>query len=290
MLIEVFLPLSLAVIMLSLGVSLTLRDFLRVAVMPRAVLAGLIMQVVALPLLALAVLAVVPQPPALAFGVMILAFCPGGVTTSLLTRFAGGNVALSVTITAIVSLLSVLTVPLLIGWAAPHFMGAQAPAIDVTALGIKMALLTALPVALGVILRHFAPRVAEQIDKPLAQISALLFAVLLVAAIGQNWQAFVDNLFGVGLALMLLNVLALAAGVGVGRLLGLARGDSIAISIELGVQNAALGIAMAGLILGHGQLAEYAVPPAVYGVTMYLVTLPYVFWLLHRGRRAEALS
>ncbi len=127
MLIDVGLPLSLAIIMFSLGLGLTFADFARVLAMPRAVLTGMVMQMAAVPLVAFVLLTLFEQPPAIAFGVMLLSFCPGGISSSILTRLGGGNVALSVTLTGVVSLLSALTVPLLTALAAARFLGTERP-------------------------------------------------------------------------------------------------------------------------------------------------------------------
>ena len=129
MLLDIFLPLSLAFIMFSLGIGLTVADFVRVGRVFHAFLAGAVAQLVALPVVAFVLLMIFPLEPELAVGVMILSFCPGGVTSNILTKLAGGSVALSVTLTAVVSLIAVVTVPVLVGWSADNFMGLAAPDI-----------------------------------------------------------------------------------------------------------------------------------------------------------------
>lgn len=274
MLIDIALPLSLAVIMFSLGLGLTLGDFARVATMPRAVLAGVAAQVIALPVIAYIILMVFDLPPAMAFGVMILSFCPGGVTSNILARLGGGNVALSITLTAVVSLLSVLTVPVLVAWAAGRFLGAEAPAIDVTSIAVAMFAITAVPVLLGLGFRAALTGLAERIEGGVSTLAMILFVVIVVAALATNWTLFVENVMVLGPLLVLLNVVLLLVGVLVARVLALGGGDAVAISVELGVQNAALGIAVAGLVAQAGGISEYAVPAAVYGITMYLVSIP----------------
>lgn len=279
MLIDVALPLSLAIIMFSLGLGLSVADFARVAAMPRAVLTGIIAQVVALPVIAFVLLMLFPLPPAMAFGVMILSFCPGGVTSNILTRLGGGNVALSIKLTAIVSLLSVLTVPVLVAWAAGHFLGAQAPGIEVTSIAIAMFAITAVPVLLGLGFRAALTKLAERIERAVSTVATVLFVVIVVAALVTNWTLFVENNLVLGPLLVVLNLILLLVGALVARALSLGGTDAVAIAVELGVQNAALGIAVAGLVAQASGISEYAVPAAVYGITMYFVSIPGMFLL-----------
>ncbi|MGX9351034.1 bile acid:sodium symporter family protein [Shimia sp. W99] len=279
MLIDVALPLSLAFIMFSLGYGLTFADFGRVLSMPRAVLVGMLGQVVLVPVVAFVLLQVFSLPPALAFGVMILSFCPGGVTSNILTKLAGGTVALSITLTAVVSLLSVLTVPVLVGWASGVFLGADAPAINVSAIGLSMFAITAVPVLIGLLVRFVATNFAERTEGAVSVAAVVLFVVIVLAALITNWDLFVANISRLGPLLVAINVVLLILGILLARVLGLGGGDGLCISIEMGVQNAALGITVAGLVAQSGGIPEYAVPAALYGITMYIVTLPGMFVL-----------
>lgn len=281
MLVDVGLPLSLAIIMFSLGLGLTFADFGRVLAMPRAVLTGLVMQMAAVPLAAFALLFLFDLPPALAFGVMLLAFCPGGVTSNILTKLGGGNVALSITLTGVVSLLSVITVPLLTGWAATRFLGAAAPELNVTGIAMAMFAITAVPVLIGLLTRFVAPEGVARIEPVFSAVALILFVVIVIAALASNWALFVDNIATLGPLLVLLNIGLLLVGMAVARLLGLSGGDALCISVEMGVQNAALGITVAGLVAQSAGISEYAVPAGVYGITMYLVTLPAI-WVMRR--------
>ncbi len=279
MLIEVALPLSLAFIMFSLGYGLTPADFGRVFSMPKAVLAGIFLQVIAVPVVAFLALMVFELPPALAFGVMLLSFCPGGVTSNILTKLVGGTVALSITLTAIVSLLSVLTVPVLIIWAAGRYLGEAAPEVDVTSIGISMFAITAVPVAIGLLVRFLKADFAIRTEKTVSLIATLLFVVIVAVALISNWPLFIESIGQLGPVLIGLNLLLLLLGMCSAALLGLKGSDGLCISIEMGVQNAALGIAVAGLVAQTGGIPEYAIPAAVYGITMYIVTIPGMFLL-----------
>ncbi|MDP7150808.1 MAG: bile acid:sodium symporter family protein [Paracoccaceae bacterium] len=279
MLIDVGLPLSLVVIMFSLGYGLTFADFGRVLSVPRAVITGILGQVVLLPVLAFFALMLVNLPPALAFGVMLLAFCPGGVTTNILTKLAGGNVALSITLTAVVSLLSVLTVPILVSWAATRYLGEAAPSINVTGIAVTMFAITAVPVIIGMLVRVLATAFAERTERAVSIIATVLFVVIIAAALATNWDLFIANIGTLGPILIVFNAVLLILGVLISRMVGLTGDDGLSISIEMGVQNGTLGIAVAGLVAQAGGIPEYALPAAVYGITMYIVTIPGMFVL-----------
>lgn len=282
-LLTVGLPLSLAFIMFSLGLGLTFADFGRVLTTPKAFVIGLIAQVAAIPVTAFLLLQVFSLTPTLAFGVMILAFCPGGVTSNILTKLARGDLALSITLTAVISLLSVITVPPLVAWSAGYFLGEAAPDINVTSLAIAMFLITAVPVLIGVVLHHLAPALVQRIEPILAKAAALLFVLIVIAALAANWAVFVENLAILGPVLIALNVLLLGVGLVISRAAGLNGAQSNAIAIEAGVQNSTLGITVAGLIaVGEAGLGPFALPSGVYGITMYLVTLPVIFLFLRR--------
>jgi BASS family bile acid:Na+ symporter len=279
MLIDVALPLSLAFIMFSLGFGLTFADFGRVLTMPRAVLVGMAGQVVLVPVVAYLLVIFTSLPPALAFGVMLLSFCPGGVTSNILTKLAGGTVALSITLTALVSLLSVLTVPALVGWAAGAFLTGDAPEINVAAIGFSMFAITAVPVVIGLLIRFVAPDFAVRRERMVSGVALVLFVVIVLAALITNWDMFIANIARLGPLLVALNLVLLILGIVMARVLGLGGGDGLCISIEMGVQNAALGITVAGLVAQTGGIPEYAVPAALYGITMYIVTIPGMFVL-----------
>lgn len=273
------LPLALAIIMLSLGLGLTLADFARVLASPRAFVIGLVSQVVAIPAVAFVLASFSGLPPELAVGIMVLALCPGGVTSNVLTRFAGGDLALSISLTGLVSLLSVLTVPALAAFFADHFMGLNAPEIDVTALGIAMFAMTAVPVAAGMAIRRFAPGFSSRAEGPLASLALILFVLIVLGAVVLNWDLLMANLSRLGPVLVLLNVILLAAGLLLARIGGLSRRQGTAIAIETGIQNSTLGITVGSLIVEQSSgLPPFSLPSGVYGLTMYAVALPFILW------------
>ena len=283
-LLTVFLPLSLAVIMFTLGLGLTLADFKRVVVQPKAFTIGVIGQVILLPVVAFALIHAFGITGELAVGMMILSFCPGGVTSNILAKLALGDVALSVSLTGIVSLLSILTVPALVWFSVSYFMGTAAPEVNVTSLALSMFVITAVPVLIGVALRHYATGFSLKAEPILSKIATGLFVVIVIGALAANWQVFIDNLPSLGPALIVLNVVLLLAGGALGRLFGLDGQEVKTVAIEIGIQNATLGITVGSLIVAGAEvLTPYSLPSSVYGITMYLVTVPFVLWVAKRG-------
>ena len=280
MIVKVLLPLILAFIMFSLGLGLRGRDFSRVLKFPVAFGVGLLNQVVLLPLVALGLAHAFGLSSVFAVGLMVLALCPGGVTSNLLARLAGGKASLSISLTALTSLLSILTVPLLVAFSVNHFMGEDAPAVDVTRLGLTMFLVTAVPVAIGMALTKRCPALTEKIAPGVSRTAVLLFVVIIIAALGKNWEVFWDNLGILGPVAVLLNVVMLGLGLASSKALRLDARDATTISIESGVQNGTLAIAVGSIVAAvEGQvLPPVTVPAAVYSITMYFVCVPFVIW------------
>lgn len=283
LLINVGLPLSLAIIMLSLGVGLEVADFRRVLSRRYPFAIGALCQVVLLPVAAFVTVTLFALPPEIAVGFMILSFCPGGVTSNILSKLAKGDVALSVSLTAVISLLSMVTVPFLAAWSVNYFMGDAAPEVSITGLAIAMFLITTLPVALGVILRGFATDFAKLLEPVLSKIATVLFMLIVLAALAGNWQLFVDNLGVMGAGLISLNIALLLIGLGLARAANLTWDESKTVSIETGIQNSTLGITLAALITAtESGFSPLALPSAVYGITMYVVALPFILWFRSR--------
>jgi BASS family bile acid:Na+ symporter len=274
------LPLILAFIMFSLGLGLRKADFERVLKYPAAFGLGLSNQVILLPLVAFALAYAFSLPPIFAVGLMILAFCPGGVTSNVLAKLAGGNAPLSISLTAVTSLLSIITVPILVALSVKHFMGESGPQVNVTKLGVTMFLITAVPVAIGMLLTAKSAAFVETIAPGVSRVALVLFLLIIAAALAKNWEVFSSNLGMLGPAAVLLNLLLLTAGLASAKLIGLERADATTISIESGVQNGTLAIAVGSIVIGvEGQtLPPATVPAVVYSITMYLVCVPFMLW------------
>ncbi|WP_298847075.1 bile acid:sodium symporter family protein [uncultured Ruegeria sp.] len=283
LLINVGLPVSLAIIMLSLGIGLETADFRRVLSRQRAFAIGAVSQVALLPIAAFVTVKLFALPPEIAVGFMLLSFCPGGVTSNILSKLARADVALSVSLTAVISLLSMITVPILAAWSIGHFMGAEAPEVSITGLAIALFLITTLPVAVGVGIRNFARGFANRIEAGLSTLATALFVLIVVAALAANWKLFVDNLGIMGAGLISLNVALLLIGLGLARAANLSWNECKTVSIETGIQNSTLGITLAALITNTDSgLSPLALPSAVYGITMYAVVLPFLVWFRRR--------
>jgi BASS family bile acid:Na+ symporter len=249
-----------------------------------AFLVGTAGQVVLLPLVAFALALLFQLPGELAVGLMILSFCPGGVTSNILAKLAHGDVALSVTLTGVISLLSIVTVPLLVAFSVSYFMGDAAPDVNITKLAFSMFLITAVPVLIGVAVRHFASGLAEKAEPVMSRIATVLFIIIVVAALAANWEVFITNLPILGPALIALNIILLLAGGGLARMFGLDGQEVKTVAIETGIQNATLGITVGSLIVENASgLTPFSLPSGVYGITMYLVTIPFVLWVGRRG-------
>ena len=278
-LINVVLPLALAFIMLSLGIGLTFGDFGRVFKRLHAFGIGAGAQLVLIPLTTYIIVRLFGLPPEMGLGFMLLSFCPGGVTSNMITKLAKGDVALSVSLTAIISLLSIVTVPFLAAWAVVHFLGADGPDVSVTSLAVSMFLITTLPVLIGVTIRQIAPVFSQRAEPVFSTIASILFVVLIIAVLAGNWDTFIANLTTLGPALIVLIVTLMLVGLAVAKAAGLTWREVKTISLETGVQNATLGITLAAIISGQTSgFSTMALPSAVYGILMYLVAAPFVVW------------
>jgi len=284
-LIDVVLPLSLAFIMFSLGLGLTVVDFQRVLDEPKAFAVGLLNQMVVLPIIGFALATAFGLSGELAVGLVILACCPGGVTSNLVTRFARGDTALSISYTAVVSVASVVTLPLIVAFAIDHFMGAAAPDLDIISLGLAMFAITAVPVGLGMLVRARAADTALSFEPKANLVARVLFVIIIIGALASEWDTFIENLPKLGPSVVVLNVLMLGIGYSSAMLLDLGARRATTIAIESGVQNATVGITVGSLILaaeGSG-LSVYSLPSGVYGIMMYFVTMPFVWWRIQQS-------
>jgi BASS family bile acid:Na+ symporter len=281
MLVQIVLPAILVIIMFSLGLGLTWADFARVAAEPRAFAVGAVTQVVLVPLAALAVALGFGLPPALAVGVLILGFCPGGVLANVASKFANGNVPLSISLTAVTSLVAILIMPVAVALSVRYFMGADAPPVNITLLGLQVFFLAAVPVVAGIVVTRLLPSLVARYSGWVTRIAFGLFAVLIVAALASNWSVFTANFWTLGPALIVMNALLLIIGLVAARVAKLGIPDATTVALEAGIQNGTLGIAVGMLVAGSGNtelFPPYTLPTAIYSITVWLLTLPFAFW------------
>ena len=279
--IEVVLAASLAFIMFSLGLSLKPKDFLVAFQEPKNLIAGAIVQVILLPLVAFILLNLFGLQGQLAIGVMILSCCPGGITSNVMTKFSRGDVALSISYTSLASLVTAGTLPLVLGLTAPIFLPQQEIGLSVVPLSLKVFSLATLPVLLGVWLNHVASKVASRWELFCNRASNVLFVLVLIGALMSQWDVFVSNLPILGPILLLLNLLMISIGLCVGRLLDLNTPQITSLTVEAGFQNGTIGIVVGSLIsdeLKQGGLSPFSLPSAVYSVLMLLTIIPFVLW------------
>ena len=280
-LVQVVLPLVLCFMMLTMGLSLTVNDFRRVATHPKAFFTGAFNQMLLLPLVTFAIASMAGLEPMMAAGFMILAACPGGVTSNVLSHYARGDLALSISLTSVVSLLGFITIPLITQFALGHFVGdAQQIAAPTKLIAGSVFVLTIIPVSIGMLVRRYAEATAARVEPWMNRISAVLFVIVVIGAIASNWQLFVDNLATIGAAVLVLNLLMMSLGYGSSKLMKLDEPQAIAIALETGVQNATMGLFIGTTLLGSEMLS---LPSAIYGVVMYGPAAMFLF-LLRRQR------
>ncbi|MBS0290975.1 MAG: bile acid:sodium symporter family protein [Proteobacteria bacterium] len=272
---SLLLPLILACIMFSLGLGLAPADFKRIFTQPRALIVGVLCHFVLLPLACYAMLSLWGLSGAFAVGFMILAACPTGSTSNLLTYLARGDVALAVSFTAVASVATIFTLPLIVTWALNHYLGA-ARAVDVP-VGLMMgqvALVLGLPVSLGMAARWRWPAWAQRFEPRATRIATVLFVLIVLLAVVKNWALLVANFASLAPFALLLNLTMLAVGFAVAWAARLSRRQSVTLGIETAVQNAALALVIASTVLKEDAMA---IPGALYGVLMYAGGLLFAF-------------
>ena len=277
---NVLLPLALALIMFGLGLSLALEDFRRVVAYPRAVAVGLVLQMVVLTAVAFAVAKLFALPGELAVGLMLLAAAPGGPTANIFSHLARGDVALNITLTAVNSALSLVTLPFILGWSLEHFLGRGQyipPPVQKVA---EVALIIVVPVAIGMIARARAPGFAARMERPIRLFSVVVLAGLIAGAIAQEWRILGGALASVGLACLVFNLLSMLTGYAAPRLFALPERQAVAIAMEIGIHNGTLAIFIALNVL---QNASMSVAPAIYSLIMFMTAGLFVFVLSRRG-------
>ncbi len=272
---DVILPLALAFIMFALGLGLTGEDFLRVARQPRDFFVGAFSQIILLPIIAFVLVRIWPIAPELAIGVMIIAAAPGGVTSNLLTYFAKGDVALSISLTAIISLLCVVTIPFIV-LTSIGLLADTSIAQDISLLSMArdMFLIVTVPVILGMLFRKFIPTAAIRFEPMAKKVSIVLFVLVLLGAIAAEKENIVSYFAQAGLITLLLNVIMMVVAFYLAQLLGSGNEQKKSITIECGLQNGTLAIFVATSIFGGG---AYVIPAATYSLIMFFTSLIFVY-------------
>ncbi len=273
---QLLLPLALGVIMLGMGLSLTVGDFTRIIRYPKAVVVGLVNQLVVLPLIAFGLIYVFGLQTELAVGLMILAACPGGATSNLISHLAKGDTALSISLTAVSSLITVVTIPFLVNFAILRFMPAgEAVTLPIANTILSVLLITLVPVAIGMGIHSRWPAFSKRMDKPVKILSALFLVLIIAAALLKERDNVAEFFRIAGPAALALNLGTLLIGYYGARLLGISKRQSTTISIESGIQNGTLGITVAATLLSNPAMT---VPSAIYSLIMF-ATAAGSIWL-----------
>ena len=272
-------PLGLALIMLGLGLSLTIQDFKRVIKIPKDFLVGFISQLVLLPIIALLIALLLKLPAELAIGLMLIACAPGGVTSNVITKFAGGDVALSITLTAVVSLISIVSVPFIMFASIDFFEIEIVKEISMTGIALKMFLVVTVPVIIGMIIRHFAKNFVDNQASLIQKISVILFMLVFAAIYIEEWDNIITYFAQAGLPTLLLNISMMILGFYIAKYFASGIAQQRCISIECGLQNGTLAVFVGTQIFGETALLTYMVPTAAYALIMMLTSLFFIYIL-----------
>ena len=266
-------PICLAVIMFGLGLGLTVKDFIRVIKNPKDFIVGFISQIILLPITALILITLITIPIEIAMGVMIIAAAPGGVTSNILTKFAGGDVALSVSLTAVVSLLSILTVPFIIFNAAGYIGIEITREVSMINIAIKMFFVVTVPVILGMIVRSLMTDFIISKTLLIQRLSIILFLIVFISIWVEEWDRIVSFITRAGLVALILNLTMIFIGYYIAKIFASGLAQRKCISLECGLQNGTLAVFVATQLFDE---IIYMVPTAAYALIMFLTSIFFV--------------
>ena len=274
-------PIILALIMLGLGLGLKIQDFTRVLKTPRDFFVGFVSQLIILPLIACLLITILKTPPEISIGIMIIAAAPGGVTSNILTKFANGDVALSITLTAVISLISIITVPIIIFTSADIF-GVKniSQNISMTGIALKMFLVVTVPVILGMIIRKLAENFVKSKIKIFERLNLVLFIIFFIAAFYEERESFMSFLMQAGLITLILNITMMIMAYYLGKTFASGVKQQKCIALECGLQNGTLAIFVSTQIFGSDII--YITPTAAYALIMYITGFIFVFLLKNK--------
>ena len=275
---QIFLPISLAIIMFGMGLTLVVSDFGRLFAYPKEVLIGLFNQLVFLPLIGFLIILLFDLNSSMAIGIMILSLCPGGPTSNLITQVARGNIGLSVTLTALASLITVFTIPIILSEAITYFTGETDVVIELPIVQtmLQILLITVIPVSIGMVIRKKNEAFALRMERPMRIASTVLFIIIFLLVMIANKDLIVEAMKEVGLATLLLNLSTMALGYITAKVFGIKGKSQISITIESGIQNGTLAFVIATTILNN---IEMGLPTGAYSIWMF-ITGGILMWRL----------
>ena len=286
---KVFLPLSLAIIMLGMGMTLIFGDFTRIVKFPKAVLIGLTNQLILLPIIGFSLAIAFDLEPVMAIGIMILAVSPGGPTSNLIAQICRGNIALSVTLTAIASFVCIFTIPFFLSSALDYFGTATEVTIKLPILDtiLQIMVITVIPISIGMVIRKLKPDFAQRMERPMRIASTVIFILVFIAVIAANFRLMGEAMERVGMVALLLNLATMGLGYLTAMLFKLNTEDAISITVESGIQNGTLAFVIATTILNN---IEMGIPTAAYSIWMFLTGGILMWQLGKRKVSSPALS
>ena len=268
-------PICLALIMLGLGLSLTVQDFTRVAKNPKDFIVGLICQMILLPIIAYILIQIINTPIELALGVMIIAAAPGGVTSNILTKFANGDVALSVSLTAIISLISIISVPFIVFKSADLLqVSYMSKEISMVSISLKMFFVVTLPVIIGMLIRRFATNFISSKTLIIQRISIILFVIVFAAIWIEEWDKIVSFIARAGLIALTLNIVMMVVGYYIAKSFSTGIAQRKSITLECGLQNGTLAVFVSSNLFDE---IVYMVPTAAYSLIMFVTSIIFIF-------------
>ena len=269
-------PLALALIMLGLGMSLTIQDFLRVLKVPKDFLVGFVCQLILLPVVAFSLIKLLSIPAELALGVMLIAAAPGGVTSNILTKFAKGDVALSISLTAIISLVSIISVPFVVFTSMDLFEIAIQKEVSIINISLKMFFVVTIPVIIGMTIKHFAGNFIKKSTLIIQRLSVALFVLVFVTIYIEEWDKIVSFISRAGQIALTLNIVMMIIGFYVAKFFASGVAQQRCISLECGLQNGTLAV-FVGTQIFSGDSMVYLVPSAAYALVMMVTSIIFVF-------------
>jgi bile acid:Na+ symporter, BASS family len=279
----VLLPIGLAIVMLGMGLTLLPEDFQRFSRYPKAVAVGLIAQLLFLPIVGFLVASIVPMQPEMAAGLMVLALCPGGPSSNMITYLAKGDVALAVTLTALSSTITVFTIPIFAHLSLQYFVGQTAAiSLPIGQTMLQIFTITLVPVALGMVIRQRFPNLAHRLEKTVNRLAIAFLTLIILAIISREWNRIPSFIAQVGIGVVLLNLISMAVGFWLGKLSNLTFAQRICIAIDMGIQNGTLAIAITAGLLNN---PDMAVPAAIYSLFMYISAILIIFYSRRSAQR-----
>lgn len=271
---------SLIIIMFGMGLSLIIDDFKRILIHPKAMLTGLVNQLIILPIIGFILVNIFPLAPEIAIGVMILAACPGGPTSNLITHLAKGDTALSVSLTAMNSIITIFTIPFVVNFALIRFMSeGQVIQLDVLKTIAQIFIIIIIPIAIGMFIRHYKEDFAKRMARPVRIASGIVLALVIIGIVIKEKENVIPYFQQAGWITLALNVITMAIGYFSSKLLNITSKQAISISIESGIQNGTMAISIATVLLSR---SDFAIAPAIYSLIMFFTGGVIIYFGLKR--------